>query len=143
MISGGFDPLHPGHIAYIEAAARLGFVLVVLSTDDQLRKKDELMGFPKHREPILYEVRKEVILWGLKGRGVVVPNVDKDITCQESLRLYEPDIFAKGGDTWTAENLPERAICQELGIEIVFGVGGHDKPFSSSKLGRPYNTASH
>jgi len=139
-ISGGFDPLHPGHIKYIEDALTLSDKLIVILTrDDQLAKKDKQLGFPKNRKPMLYEVRKAVIEWGLKGRGIVVPNVDFDITSRRSINHYHNqcggiDIFAKGGDTWDVNNLPEKKICDRLGIKIVFGVGGIDKPFSSSKL---------
>lgn len=138
-VSGGFDPIHPGHIAYIREALKLGdYLLVILTRDDQLIEKDRLAGNVKKRSPIPFEVRKAVIEWGLKGRGKVVENIDKDITSCESLRLYHPDIFAKGGNTWDLENLPEKDVCRELGIKIVFGVGGYDKSFTSSKLGTGY-----
>ena len=134
-ISGGFDSLHPGHISYIEEAIKLGSTLIlILTRDDQLIEKDRRLGFPKNRKPIPYEVRKAVLDWGLKGRGTVVENIDEDITSCKSLELYKPDIFAKGGDTWDAESLPEKKICDKMGIKIVFGIGGYDKPFSSSAL---------
>jgi len=136
-VSGGFDPIHPGHIAYIEEASRLGGKLIVILTrDDQLIEKDRLVGGVKNRAPIPYEVRKQVIEWGLKGRGEVVENVDKDITSCESLRKYKPDIFAKGGNTWDYNNLPEKEICDQLGIKVIFGIGGYNKLYSSSQLGR-------
>jgi len=135
-VSGGFDPIHPGHLTYIEEAKKLGdYLLVILTRDDQLIEKDRLAGHKKNRRPIPYDVRKATIEWGLNGRGEVVENIDKDITSCESLRKYHPNIFAKGGDSWALDNLPEKAVCDELGIKIVFGVGGYDKPYSSSKLG--------
>ena len=60
------------------------------------------------------------------------------MTSIESLKLYRPDVFAKGGDTWNINNLPEREVCEELGIEVVFGVGGFEKLQSSSDLLRGY-----
>lgn len=127
-ISGGFDPIQPGHIKYIEEALKLGDQLIVILTrNDQLIKK-------KGKYSETYEWRKEVLEWGLRGRGKVVVNMDNDITSCESLRYYKPDIFAKGGDTWDIDSLPERGICEELGIKVVFGVGGYDKPYSSSKF---------
>jgi len=127
-VSGGFDPLHPGHISYIEGAIRLGDrLIVILSRDDQLIQK-------KGRFVLPFEVRKAVLEWGLNNRGTVVGNIDKDTTSRESLKYYIPDAFAKGGDTWDISNLPEKQVCEELGIEIVFGVGGYDKQYSSSKL---------
>lgn len=135
-VSGGFDPLHPGHLTYIEEALKLGdYLLVILTRDEQLIEKDRMAGNVKNRKPIPYEVRKAVLEWGLGSNGEVVPNIDKDITSCKSIRRYHPDIFAKGGDSWDLDNLPEKSVCDELGIEIVFGVGGYDKPYSSSNLG--------
>jgi len=135
-VSGGFDPIHPGHIDYIKEALKLGtYLLVILTRDDQLIEKDRLAGKVKNRLPIPYDVRKATIEWGLDRNGEVVENIDKDITSRESLRKYHPNIFAKGGDSWDLDNLPEKAVCDELGIKIVFGVGGYDKPYSSSNLG--------
>ena len=135
-VSGGFDPVHPGHIGYIEAALKLGtYLLVILTRDEQLIEKDRTAGNKKNRLPIPYDVRKATLEWGLGNKGEVVMNLDKDITSCKSIRKYHPDIFAKGGDSWDLENLPEKAVCEELGVKIVFGVGGYDKPYSSSELG--------
>lgn len=134
-VSGGFDPIHPGHIAYINEALKLGtHLLVILTRDEQLVEKDRKAGNKKNRLPIPYDVRKAVLEWGLGDKGKVVMNIDRDITSCVSLKRYHPGIFAKGGDSWDVNNLPEKSVCDELGIEIVFGVGGYDKPYSSSKL---------
>ncbi len=134
-VSGGFDPLHPGHIKYIEEAITLGDrLLIILTRNEQLIQKDRLNAFSKGRDPIPYEVRKDVLLWGLGGRGEVVCNIDEDITARESLRYYRPHVFAKGGDTWDAHSLPEQSICDELGIDVVYGVGGYNKSYSSSQM---------
>ena len=141
-VSGGFDPIHPGHTAYIEESLKLGnWLIVILSRDDQLIEKDKLAGNIKGRMPIPYEVRKATLEWGLGNRGEVVVNIDEDITSCQSLSKYKPNIFAKGGDSWNIDNLPEKKVCGELGIEIVFGVGSYDKSQSSSGLsGISYET---
>jgi glycerol-3-phosphate cytidylyltransferase-like family protein len=100
---------------------------VILTRDDQLSQK-------KGKPFMTYAERKEVLEAIVGDRGVVVPNVDTDITSVESIRKYRPDCFAKGGDTWDLDNLPEAKVCTELGIEVVFGVGGFDKVQSSSWL---------
>ena len=122
-VSGGFDPLHPGHIAYIEGALKLGtYLLVILTRDEQLIEKDRIAGNKKKRSPIPYDVRKAMLEWGLGDRGEVVMNLDQDITSCKSIRRYEPDIFAKGGDSWDIDSLPEKAVCDELGVVIIYNL---------------------
>ena len=127
-VSGGFDPVHAGHLSYIKNAMKLGDrVIVILSRNDQLEAKKGYF-FMDYFE-------RKVILEAIVGsNGVVVENIDENITSCQSLRLYKPHIFAKGGDTWDKENLPEQVVCEELGIKVVFGVGGFNKAQSSSKL---------
>lgn len=115
-VSGGFDPVHIGHVRYLKEAKRLGDkLLVILNTDDFLiRKKGKpFMGFDERKE----------ILEAIRWVDEVVPSVDDDQTVCQSLRHYRPDIFAKGGDR-TLGNIPEKDTCTELGIKMVFGVGG-------------------
>ena len=125
-VTGGFDPLHSGHIDHFEEALKLGSSLIVI-----LKRDEQLVG-KKHKLPMPYESRKKVIEWGLKGRGLVVENIDKDQTSVESLKKYEPDIFAKGDSSWNDDNLPEKEVCIENGIKIIYGVGGLEKQYSSS-----------
>lgn len=127
-VSGHFDPLHVGHIKHIQAAAKLGAVVVILSTDEQCIAKKGYCFMP-------YEERRE-ILKAMRCVHSVVPNVDNDDSSTKSLERYHPDIFAKGGDRDLA-SLPktEVQVCSKLGIKIVFGVGG-SKVQSSSKLAR-------
>ena len=131
-ISGGFDPPHDKHYHYIEEALKLGDVLVVI-----LSRNDQLVG-KKGRVWINYTDRKymlEFLLDGKKKGYKIVPNVDKDLTTRDSLKEYLPiHIFAKGGDTWDKHNLPEWDVCKELGIDVVFGVGGYHKDKGSSDI---------
>jgi len=132
-ISGGFDPLHCGHVRNIhDAKTRGDYLIVILTRDDQLIQKK---GFVF----MTYAARKE-ILHSIKWVDEVVPNVDPDITSCDSLRLYAPNIYAKGGDSWNNENIPEAKVCKELGIEIIYGIGGFDKVESSSRLVKQFNT---
>ena len=126
-ISGGFDPIHVGHIRSIKGAKKLGdSLIIILTTDNQLIKKKGYCFMS-------YEERKE-ILESIDGVDMVVPNIDTDITSNESLEYYRPDIFAKGGDR-TEANMPEieKIVCVKIGCRIVYGVGG-DKIQSSSSL---------
>lgn len=125
-ISGGFDGLHIGHIRYIRESANLGTKLtVILNTDDFLFKKKGYVFMD-------FDERKE-ILESIVGVDEVFKCIDLDNTVCKTLQVIRPDIFCKGGDR-VAGNIPEYKICKELGIKMIFGVGGSDKPQSSSWL---------
>jgi len=129
-VSGGFDPIHEGHIRYLKGAWEIAQkenckVLVILNQDEWLRKKG--YGHPFYT----YEQRKE-ILEAIKYVDVVVSAIDNDHTVACTLAVYRPKIFAKGGDR-DYEHIPdaEKDVCKKYGIKIITGVGGYDKPNSS------------
>jgi len=124
-VSGGFDCLHAGHIKYFKEAKKLGDKLVVMLNSDRFLEEKKGFVFMKYLE------RKEIIE-ALECVDLVIPVIDEDQTVCKALRALQPNIFAKGGDR-TIENIPEKAICEELGIKMVFEVGGC-KIQSSSKL---------
>jgi len=116
-ISGAFDPIHVGHIAYIREAAKLGDRLVVILNNDNflLRKK----GFVFRP----FEDRKE-ILENIKGVDEVIASIDDDQTVCKTLELLKPDIFAKGGYRMGPEDIPEVETCRAIGCKVVTNVGG-------------------
>src|SRR4030043_1522384 len=116
-VSGAFDPIHVGHIAYIREAAKLGDRLVVILNNDNflLRKK----GFVFRS----FEDRKE-ILESIKGVDEVIMSVDDDQTVCKTLELVKPDIFAKGGYRTGPRKIPEEETCRAIGCELVTNVGG-------------------
>ena len=124
MVSGGFDPIHVGHVRMIREAAQYGNVIVVANSDDWLfRKKGyNFMGFVERKE----------ILMAIKGVVQVIPVDDKDGTVCEALRRIKPTYFANGGDR-TSDNTPEKRVCEELVIEMLWNIGGQ-KIQSSSEL---------
>ncbi len=125
--SGGFDPLHAGHVRYLQEAANLGSKLVViLNSDKFLMDKKGFIFMP-------FEERKE-ILEALSCVSEVIECIDEDSTVCATLRKLRPDVFAKGGDR-TLENIPEKVVCEELNIKMIFDVGG-GKIQSSSELAR-------
>lgn len=124
LVSGGFDPLHSGHVALFRDAEKFGSVIVALNSDEWLIKKK---GFVFMRW-----IERANVLLSLKQVFDVVEVDDSDGTVCESLRRIKPDVFVNGGDR-VEPNEKERQTCLELGIMEVFLAGGK-KTQSSSEL---------
>lgn len=129
LVTGGFDPLHSGHIEYFEAAKQLGDILIVgLNSDEWLQRKKG--------KPFLHIYEREKIISSLKVVDKVVCYPDADGSSRNvitGVRAMFPDatiIFANGGDR-TEENIPEMDV-NDNNVEFVFGVGGGNKSNSSS-----------
>lgn len=127
VVSGGFDPVHSGHIKLIKAARALGDMLIVgINSDEWLARK-------KGRAFMPWQERLAVIN-NLKPVDEVYTFDDEDNTaCHllQQVRAHYPTdriVFANGGDR-TRDNIPEMTVA---GVEFVFGVGGEDKANSSS-----------
>ena len=125
MVSGGFDPPHIGHIRMFKEAAKWGDVVVAINSDDWLMRKKGYVFMP-------WEERAEIIR-ELASVTVVIDFDDSDNTACEAIKKFKPDAFANGGDR-KKENTPEMDVCDELGIQMLWGIGGKDKPQSSSWL---------
>ena len=135
IVSGFFSPLHAGHLDMIEAAAELGEQLIVIvnNNEQQLAKKGQLI--------MDEEVRLRIVK-ALRAVDDAFIAVDDDRTVSESLRraaekygTHYQLVFANGGDR-IPEYVPEASVCEECGIEMVFGVGGDHKADSSSRINR-------
>lgn len=124
MVSGGFDPLHIGHLRMIKEAAQHGKVIVVVNSDAWLLRKKGFIFMP-------FEERKEIIE-GYTEVDRVEAVDDSDGTVCEALWRLKPTYFANGGDR-TSNNTPEMRVCEQLGIEMLWGVGG-GKIQSSSEM---------
>ena len=123
-VSGGFDPLHRGHVQMIRDAARYGNVVVILNSDDWLVRKKGYKFMP-------YSERA-YIAGNIKGVTLVTSVDDSDGTVCEALTRLKPDYFANGGDRYD-KNTPEMSVCEELGIKMLWNIGG-GKIQSSSEL---------
>ncbi len=124
VASGYFDPLHVGHIEYLELAKGLGDKLIVIVNNDRqsvLKKGTEFMPF---RERVK-------IIKSLKVVDEVFESVDEDPSVCASLATLKPHIFAKGGDR-NIGNIPEKEICERYNIKIIDRLG--DKIQASSEL---------
>ena len=123
-ISGYFDPIHVGHLEYINMAKKLGDKLVVIINNNY---QCEL----KKGKPFMDEKDRVTIVSNLKNVDEVFLSIDKDKTVCASLEKIKPDIFANGGDRKNYE-IPESVICNKYNIEIIDGLG--EKIRSSSDL---------
>ncbi len=124
VVSGGFDPVHIGHVRLILAAGEYGDVIVVANSDSWLFRKKGFVFMS-------WDQRKE-ILEALKGVVRVEWVDDRDETVCEALRRIKPTYFANGGDR-KSNNVPEVQVCEDMGIEMLWNVGG-SKAASSSEL---------
>ena len=113
--SGYFDPIHVGHIECLELASQLGDKLIVIVNSDFQAKLKKGKSFMSQDD-------RMKIVSSLRFVDEVFLSIDKDSTQCDSLRFLKPDIFAKGGDR-TAKEIPEMSVCNDLGIEIVDGLG--------------------
>ena len=121
--SGHFNPVHVGHIKLFERAKAQGDYLVVIVNND---KQVELKG----SKVFMDENERCAIIKALKCVDEVVLSIDTDKTIIKTLTMIKPNIFCKGGDS-TPANVPEQAICDDLGIQIIYGVGGNKIQSSS------------
>jgi cytidyltransferase-like protein len=130
LVTGGFDPVHNGHMKYFRAAKALGNLLVVGVNSDSWLERKKGRAFMPHEERV-------AILSNVRHIDGFVSFDDSDDTAIDAIRkvkqLYGhfPDleiIFANGGDR-TNDNIPEMS---ETGVTFEFGVGGEDKSNSSS-----------
>lgn len=137
VVSGGFDPIHSGHISYLEKASILGDKLYVcLNSDEWL--------CAKKGKPFMSFKERKTIIEAMRCVDKVIDFDDSDGSCIQGLlkiKSLEPDaeiIFCNGGDR-TQENTPESCLSD---VKLVFGVGGSDKKNSSSSIlqGWTFNT---
>ena len=124
LVSGGFDPTHIGHIRMILEAATYGNVIVVANSDDWLMRKKGYIFMPW--------VERAELLAAIKGVIAVEAVDDTDGTVCEAIKRLKPTYFANGGDRKT-DNTPEMDVCKELGVQLLWNVGG-GKIQSSSTL---------
>ena len=127
--SGGFDPIHPGHVTCIVESQDHGDTLVVIVNGD-----DFLLN--KKGKPFQDLDTRAAIVSAIRGVDYVVKfEIKDDPTVAEALRAVRPKYFTKGGDRVVGKSMPapEEAVCSEFGIEIIDGVG-RDKIWSSTNF---------
>ena len=135
VISGYFNPIHKGHIDYIQSAKTLGSKLIVIVNND---KQVKIKG----SKPFQDEDERRMIVSNIKGVDSAVVSIDEDSTVCQSLRaeylkhrdnfFFMDMVFCTGGDRKEG-GVPEDILTDELGIRMIYNVGG-EKTQSSSKL---------
>ena len=129
IVSGGFDPVHSGHIKLIEEASRFGNIVVLLNSDKWLENKKGKAFLP-------FEERK-IIMNALKNVIDVIVCGEFDNTCTDGIKKVIKKYpnhkikFANGGDR-NDNSTPESLFCKNNGIETLWGIGGENKSNSSS-----------
>ena len=137
LATGGFDPIHSGHIAYFSEARSLGDQLIIgLNSDSWLTRKKGA--------PFMPFAERAAIISNLKMVSSVIEFDDSDGSSRDAIlkvRSQYPDsriVFVNGGDR-TAKNIPEMSV-NDSNVEFVFGVGGDDKKNSSSWILQEWKT---
>ena len=146
VTSGGFDPLHVGHLRCIQESSEIsargrkihndwrpGVLVVIVNGDGFLHRK-------KGYQFMSVEERMEIIA-GLEGVDYVVDWDDGSQTVSGALEILCPDFFLKGGDRDNRDNVPEFDVCKETDCKIIFNVGG-GKVQSSSELVKKFESNS-
>lgn len=123
-VSGYFSPFHSGHLEYFERSKKLGDKLVVIVNNDK-------QSYLKKGSSFMKEDERLQIIRSLKCVDYAVISIDEDRTVCKTLESVRPHIFTNGGDQHNTI-IPERGICEKLGIKLVDGLG--DKIQSSSWL---------
>lgn len=130
ITSGFFNPIHKGHIDYLQEASKLGDLIVIVNTDQQVAIKGST--------PFQDLEERMKIVEALYFVDEIVPAVDEDGSVCKTIEKIVSEhkdcdfIFAKGGDR-TLDNIPEKEVCERLGVKMQFMVGG-EKTQSSSDL---------
>ena len=125
-VSGYFDPLHIGHVAYFKEARKLGTKLMVIVNNDE-------QAILKKKRPFMSVDERIQIIKELRCVDIVIKSIDTDRTVCRTLDTVKPkpDFFCNGGDQ-NNYTIPEKEICMRNGIELRDGLG--DKIQSSSWL---------
>mmetsp|Transcript_9067 Transcript_9067/g.10359 ORF Transcript_9067/g.10359 Transcript_9067/m.10359 type:complete len:148 (+) Transcript_9067:53-496(+) len=115
VASGYFDPMHFGHIEYLQQSKDQGDKLIVIVNSDKQAAMKKGSSFMAEEERVR-------LVRALECVDAAVIAVDDDRTVRKTLRLLYPDKFTNGGDQ-TNESIPESTVCNELGIEMVDQLG--------------------
>lgn len=116
-VSGGFDPVHVGHVKMFEEAKKLGdYLVVILNCDDWLVRKKGYVFMPA--------IERAAVIRSIRWVDDVYIHESEDQHVAQALEHVRPHVFANGGDRKAQADIPEAEVCGRLGIEMAFNVGG-------------------
>ena len=137
LVSGGFDPVHVGHLRMFQDAKNLSEnVIVLLNNDEWLIKKKG--------KPFMNEDQRKEILDEFKSISKVIIQTANDKSSSQAIEEFvqnNPDktiCYCNGGDRSNIRNIREAEVCKKLGVTLEFGIGGDKKIESSSQLTKNY-----
>lgn len=132
IISGYFNPIHTGHLDYIDGAKdKCDFLFVIVNNDNQV-------GIKGSKRFMNQASRLRIVKALHKVNGAMV-SIDQDSTVCESIKevhrlFFEEDIYFMNGGDRGQDTVPEAKVCEELGIKMVYNVGGIKTESSSTLL---------
>ena len=122
IVSGYFNPIHKGHLEYLNCAKAIADKLFVIVNNDHQR---ELKGSKEFQD----EDERVIIISNLKAVDEVFLSIDKDRTVCETIKHISEKFgneyelaFANGGDQ-NNDSIPEAVVCKELGVSLIDGLG--------------------
>ena len=137
LVSGGFDPVHVGHLRMFQDAKKLSDkVIVLLNNDNWLIKKKG--------KPFMNQEQRKDILEEFQSISEVIIQKSNDKSSSLAIKEFANNnpkkniCYCNGGDRSKIQNILEADVCKELGVSLEFGVGGKEKVESSSQLTKNY-----
>jgi cytidyltransferase-like protein len=125
--SGGYDPVHPGHLSCIHDSKSLGDTMIVIVNGDAFLRNNKGKPFMDIR------TRSEIMTYAVGADYIIPFEIENDQTVIKALERIRPHIFTKGGDRVDETSIPEWGTCVKHNIKVISGVG-YDKQWSSSDL---------
>ena len=138
IISGYFNPIHTGHLDYIEAAKqKCGVLYVIVNSDAQVNIKGSVAFMNEDDRVRIVKALQAVnyAFVSVDEDASVVKSIEQIYKCNQNDPFIDSFVFMNGGDR-VAGNTPEEEYCREIGIETLYNIGGGKTQSSSTLIKR-------